>query len=263
MSALTLTSSSRSEDAGYQALTDVAAVARELGADYRLVGGHMVSILVALHGVTGVPHRETNDADLGAAFSVIADQRLIDTLTDLGYRRPGASNRFVRPIEDNLDAVIDVLAPSYTGRHEPNQHHGSLVVDEIPGLANALATPPVVVEIEGRLCTGVTLRTTTSLPSPLPALCLKALAWRSRHVACQGRRGHLAAARRLSRGRSQPRHLAGLGDGPRRARSTTTLRHHRQPGPASRHTRPSNPRPHPGTRTRRHRSLKTWDGLNR
>lgn len=183
MSALILTSSSRSEDAGYQALTDVAAVARELGADYRLVGGHMVSILVALHGVTGVPHRETNDADLGAAFSVIADQRLIDTLTDLGYRRPGASNRFVRPTEDNLDAVIDVLAPSYTGRHEPNQHHGSLVVDEIPGLAYALATPPVVVEIEGRLCTGVTLRTTTSLPSPLPALCLKALAWRSRHAA--------------------------------------------------------------------------------
>jgi hypothetical protein len=180
MSALILTSTSRSADAGYRALTDVAAVARELGADYRLVGGHMVSILVALHRVTDVPHRETNDADLGAAF---ADQRLIDTLTNLGYRRPGASNRFVRPIEDNLDAVIDVLAPSYTGKHEPNQHHGSLVVDEIPGLAYALAKPPVHVEIEARLSTGVTVRATTSLPSPLPALCLKALAWHSRHAA--------------------------------------------------------------------------------
>lgn len=165
MSALILTSTSRSADAGYRALTDVAAVARELDADYRLVGGHMVSILVALYGVTDVPHRETNDADLGAEFSVIADQRLIDSLTDLGYRRPGASNRFVRPIEDNLNAVIDVLAPSYTGRHEPNQRHGSLVVDEIPGLAYALAKPPVHVEIEARLSTGVTLRTTTSLPT--------------------------------------------------------------------------------------------------
>jgi hypothetical protein len=183
VSTLVLASSSRSEDAGFLALADVDAVARQLGADYRLVGGHMVSILVALHGVNDVPHRETNDADLGAEFSVVADQRLIHALADLGYIRPSASNRFVRHVGDELNAVIDVLAPSYTGKHEPNQQHGSLVVDEIPGLGYALATAPAMVEIEARLTTGDTVRTTSQPPAPLPATCLKLLAWNSRHAA--------------------------------------------------------------------------------
>jgi hypothetical protein len=133
--------------------------------------------------VADVPSRETNDADLGAEFSVVGDDRLIDALTDLDYTRPGASNRFVRRAADHLDAVIDLLAPSYTGRHEPNQRHGNLVVDEIPGLGYALATSPTTVHLEARLSTGETIETTSRLPGPLPALCLKLLAWDSRLAA--------------------------------------------------------------------------------
>lgn len=96
MAAVILKSTSRAEDAGFVALADVAAITGRLDVDYRLIGGHMVSLLVAAHGATGAPARETSDADLGAEFSVVGDQRLIDALTRLGYTRPGASNRFFR-----------------------------------------------------------------------------------------------------------------------------------------------------------------------
>lgn len=183
MTTVILKSTSQAENAGFFALADVAAVAARLDVDYRLIGGHMVSLLVAVHSVTGVPARETSDADLGAEFSVVADQRLINALTSLGYTRPGASNRFVRPLAGELEAVIDVLAPSYTGRHEANQQHGSLVVDEIPGLAYALGVPPIMVDLEAELTTGATVVATVRVPAPLSALCLKLLAWNSRMAA--------------------------------------------------------------------------------
>lgn len=133
MTSLELVSTSRAQDAAYLALNDLAALASRIGGDYRIIGGHMVTLLVAASGATGVPDRETADADFGAPFSVIRDRRLLDELYNRGYRQTGAANRFERNIGD-LPLTIDVLAPSYSGRHEPNQAHGELVVDEIPGL---------------------------------------------------------------------------------------------------------------------------------
>jgi hypothetical protein len=178
-----LASTSRAQDAGYLALADVAAVTEELVVDYRLVGGHMVALLVAVYSVTGVPERETADADLGAHFAVAGDERLVQALKERGYTQPGASNRFVRTDESGPELVIDVLAPSYSGRHETNQRHGSLYLDEIPGLALALAQEPVVVEVEARLSDGRLLAMTVRIPAPLPALCLKLLSYGSRRAA--------------------------------------------------------------------------------
>lgn len=180
MTRVALRSTSRAEDAGFLALADLAVATGRLGADYRLIGGHMVSILVAMHGVSGVPARETSDADMGAEFSVVGDANLVTALASLGYSRPGASNRFIRSLGNNLDAVIDVLAPSFTGRHEPNQRHGDMVVDEIPGLVYALGTAPVEVELEAELTVGARVEAVVRLPGPLAALCLKLLAWESR-----------------------------------------------------------------------------------
>lgn len=180
MTVVILRSASRAEDAGYLALADVAAVTEQLNADYRLIGGHMVTLLVVAHQVTGVPTRTTSDADLGADFSVVSDDRLIEALTELGYGRPEASNRFIREIDHETKAVIDILAPSFTGKHEPNQPHGNMVVDEIPGLSYALAAPPTQITVTADLTTGAQVTTTVLLPSPWSALCLKLLAWGSR-----------------------------------------------------------------------------------
>lgn len=130
---ITLASTSNAEDAAWLAVANVAAVATDLGIDYRLIGGNSVALLVRVHDVaTQVPDRGTADADMGVSFEVCADPRLVPALNALGYDRH-SGNRFIRT-QGTRPLVIDVLAPSYLGRLMSNQPHGDLVVDEIPGL---------------------------------------------------------------------------------------------------------------------------------
>lgn len=71
---VSLASTSRAADAGFLTLADVSSIALGLGVDYRIVGGHMVTLLVAAYGVADqVPMRETADADFAALPEVIAD----------------------------------------------------------------------------------------------------------------------------------------------------------------------------------------------
>ena len=139
---VTVASTSNAEDAAWLAVADVAGVATDLGIDYRLIGGNSVALLVQVHdAATQVPGRATADADMGASFEVCADPRLVPALTALGYDRQ-SGNRFTRT-QGTRALVIDVLAPSYLGRLIPDQIHGDLVLDEIPGLPEALLLPPV------------------------------------------------------------------------------------------------------------------------
>lgn len=178
---LVLVSTSRAQDAGLLALADVAAMAADLTVEYRVVGGHMVSLLVAYFGVVGVPERETADADFGASFQVVADPRLPAELIGRGFTAV-AGNRFERQV-DEMTVAIDILAPSYLGRHQPSQQHGELYVDEIPGLSYALSQPGVELAVEAVLSDGSELALTVVVPGPVPALCLKALAYGSRYEA--------------------------------------------------------------------------------
>lgn len=180
--ALVVSSMSRAQDAGYHALADVAEVAGSLGAEYRIVGGHMVSLLVQAYGATAAPARETADADLAATFAVLADPRLVPALIAHGYAQR-AGNRFARQGPDGLDLVIDLLAPSYTGTHNPNRPIGDLVVDEIPGLSFALSAEPRILSLEIELSSAGRRDAVVPVPGPVPALALKALAYRSRLAA--------------------------------------------------------------------------------
>jgi hypothetical protein len=49
---VSLVSISRATDAGFLTLADVSAIAVDLAVDYRIVGGHMVTLLVAAYGVS-------------------------------------------------------------------------------------------------------------------------------------------------------------------------------------------------------------------
>lgn len=180
-SRLILASTSRAQDAGLLALADVAAIATDLAVDYRVVGGHMVSLLVAHFAAVGVPERETADADFGASFQVVADPRLPEELVARGFVAV-AGNRFERQV-DELTIAIDILAPSYLGRHRSSQQHGELYVDEIPGLSYALSQPAVELAVEAVLTDGRDVALTVVVPGPVPALCLKALAYGSRYEA--------------------------------------------------------------------------------
>jgi hypothetical protein len=90
--------------------------------------------------------------------------------------------------EDLLVLTIDVLVPSHSARHEPNQPVGQLTVDAIPGLSLALARPAIAITVtaqprEPTPADTVNLPTTfpVLVPDPLSALAVKALAWASRH----------------------------------------------------------------------------------
>lgn len=92
--------------------------------------------------------------------------------------------------EDPLVLTIDVLVPSYSTRHQPNQPVGELTVDAIPGLSLALARTALSITVttqlrDPTLAHTVNLPTTfpVLVPDPMSALAIKALAWASRHSA--------------------------------------------------------------------------------
>lgn len=186
---LVLVSAGRASDAAFLAAADLAVIAGELDVPYRLVGGNAVTLLVAVHGVIDmVPARETADADFGAAYPVVADPRLLAALRERGYRQQ-SGNRFLRThtlgpttgrAAPSWDLVIDVLAPSYVGRLVPNQPHGELVVDEVPGLNLALARDGTPITVEVTLTSGHTVTTALMLPDVVSAICLKAYAYAGR-----------------------------------------------------------------------------------
>lgn len=176
---LILASTGRASDAAYLAAADIAAIGAQLNIDYRLIGGNAVTLMCAAHGVAHlVPGRETADADLGAGHQVVGDSRVLAALLGLGYAQV-EGNRFVRTSEERR-LVIDVLAPSFGSRLVPNQPHGDLVLDEVPGLALALARPGLEIGLEVILTNGDEVRLTTVIPDVVSAICLKAYAYSGR-----------------------------------------------------------------------------------
>ena len=179
---LVLASTSSATDAAWLAAADIAAIASDAGVAYRLIGGIATTLLVHHHGAeTLVPARETADADMGVALDVLGDDRLLEAILAVGYRQV-EGNRFVRDA-DGRRLVIDVLAPSYLGRLEPNQHAGSMVVDAIPGLLDALRMNAVMVPITAVLSDGTSVGFEVALPDVRAALVLKAYAYAGRFSA--------------------------------------------------------------------------------
>lgn len=177
---LHLTSTSASTDAAWLATADVAAIGDQLGAEYRLIGGVAIMLLVHHHRVNHlVPARETADADMGVGFDVLSDDTLPDALRRAGYVAE-RSNRFVREDDADRRLTIDVLAPSYRGFLRTNQPHGALVVDEVPGLSEALGLPPVSLRVLATLTDATNVDVVLRLPDVRAALILKAYAYRGR-----------------------------------------------------------------------------------
>jgi hypothetical protein len=129
---LHLDASSQAEEAGFLAMRDLAAVTADLGIKYRIVGGQMVRLHVALAGVAEPVVRVTQDADMGIAEASARNPGLVPGLEALGYARPDAANRFVR------------------------------TTDEIPGLSLALARPGEQIDLTVTLLDGTTVHSRRS-----------------------------------------------------------------------------------------------------
>ena len=185
---LALAASSVADDLGYVALNDLAAALADITADYRVIGGHMVTMLAARWQLGAGFYRETGDVDLGVPPIVARDERIVSRLKDIGYLQI-AGNRFARGLSDipvrttiesdspNPQAFIDVLVPTFTSRTRENVRVAEdLFTTEVLGLQLALARPPVTISLELLRLNRLTLRCNLPFADELSALVLKSLA---------------------------------------------------------------------------------------
>lgn len=184
LSRLVLAATSVADDVGFVALADLASIVGAGQANYRVIGGHMVTALVARWGLGAELYRETGDADLGVPPFVVEDLDIVGRLRDLGYE-PIAGNRFARDLDDvpaglgasagDLPAAtVDVLVPSYTSRARQNRPVGDdLVTTKVPGLAVALQRPPVELDLEMHRLNDSIVVTRLAFPDEVAALILK------------------------------------------------------------------------------------------
>jgi hypothetical protein len=179
------------DDLGFIAMSDLSTVLATNESSYRVIGGHMVTALVARRGLGPDLYRETGDTDLGVPPVLVRDGNLIDRFRDAQYRQI-EGNRFVRAVTDipvdiagssNAErlAVIDVLVPAYTSRPRSNRRiTDHLVTTEVPGLAAALMRPPLILDLELHRLNGEHLEVRLAFPDEVAALVLKAFATRVR-----------------------------------------------------------------------------------
>lgn len=181
---VTLAAASVADDLGYVALADLAGVLGQ--STYRIIGGHMVTALVARWQLGAELYRETGDTDLGVPPVVVREGGLIGGLLERAYQQV-EGNRFARLVEDipvtvggaegPRFAVIDVLVPSYRTRARSNHRvSDDLVTTEVPGLALALQRNPVLLHMELHRLNGEQLDLEMAYPDEVAALTLKAFA---------------------------------------------------------------------------------------
>jgi hypothetical protein len=179
-----LKATSVADDLGYVALADLADVVGP--STYRIIGGHMVTALVARWQLGADLYRETGDTDLGVPPVVVREEGLIGRLIERGYALV-EGNRFARPIDDVPvtvrgverlpSAVVDVLVPSYRTRARSNHRvSDDLVTTEVPGLALALQREPVLLHMQLHRLNGEQLDVEVAFPDEVAALSLKAFA---------------------------------------------------------------------------------------
>jgi hypothetical protein len=90
---LALAAASVADDLGFVALADLRTALGDEAEDYRIIGGHMVTVLAARWQLGAGLYRETGDADLGVPPVVVRDRDLVGRLKALGYRQVAQSLR--------------------------------------------------------------------------------------------------------------------------------------------------------------------------
>lgn len=170
-----LTSQSAAMDGGFAAIADVSAAMRSAGAadDYRLIGGVTVMLHVERLGLD-LPLRATGDADFGVPPHVLRRPELVSAIEALGYKRV-FGNRWERPIDGRRVAAVDLLVPTYRSRARDTVTIGDVVTTEVPGLAEALRRPGIIIDAELRLTDNTQLAAMVVLPDAVGILALKTL----------------------------------------------------------------------------------------
>ncbi|MGU3432612.1 hypothetical protein ACNHUS_06295 [Actinomycetes bacterium M1A6_2h] len=168
---MSIVSTTVAANQGYRALADVVTAAE--GINYRIIGGHMVQLLLHAYPAPQAQVRLTADADAGVDQQVAAAGDLHQALLTAGYKAV-QGNSYQRQVDAEMLAV-DLLTESEAG-NEPIELGGRMF-DAAPGLRLALAAEPLHLEVSVNLLGGDSLNFAARVPDVDEALVLKALAW--------------------------------------------------------------------------------------
>lgn len=158
------------------------AVAEAVGAgtDYRIVGGHMVRLLLHVYPTPGVILRSTTDADT-ALGTVDVVGPLSENLMSQDFIKEGG-NSFYRELTEGHRIEVNVLlsreGPARGLR--PTVVPGVGQVDSLPELRFALMSPALVIDVVADLGEGEWIEYRTQIPGMEAATVLKAHSWRER-----------------------------------------------------------------------------------
>lgn len=148
--------------------------------DYRIIGGHMIRLLLHTYPTAAAIPRSTVDAD-AALDSLEVVGSLTQNLLAQGFTKHGG-NLFYREMTPDRRIEINVLAPrTGTSRGiKPQTVAGVGQVDTLPELSFALQHPAIVLDVEADLGGGETITYQTRVPTVEAAVVLKAHGWRGR-----------------------------------------------------------------------------------
>lgn len=172
-----LISTTAADDAAFLALRDLAAVlGDEQGTG--IIGGQMVSLLMAGFPSPGFIPRRTNDADGGVPRAFAASGAVHERLLACGYQ-PSNGNRYTR-FSGDAELALDILVPNLDVRLG-TETLGGRRFDSMPGLGVTLATR-LDIDVFATLSSGEEMQFTAHVPTLEGAIILKAYAWAGRHA---------------------------------------------------------------------------------
>lgn len=176
---LRVDAASISDALGYRGQYAVAQAVGEAG-DYRLVGGHMVRLLLDVFPAARAVARSTVDADTAVEDVEIIGQ-ISAHLQDDQFEKKSA-NLFVKRLDEDQQVEVNLLL----ARHDPmpglktQNVRGVGFVDTLPELTFAMMLDPIIVSIEAHLSDSEVITYETRIPTLEAALVLKAFSWRDR-----------------------------------------------------------------------------------
>lgn len=178
---LRVRATSRADEAGYLGQFAVAQAAGPT-TNYRLVGGHMVRLLLAAFPTTDAVPRTTLDADAAFGSAEVIGSVAKGLISD-GFAQL-AGNVFTKPAGSGVSIEINVLA----SREDPRAGVKPFAVpdvgqvDTLPELSLALAAPALVLDIRAILLDGREIHYVVLVPDVEMAVILKAHSWAGRRA---------------------------------------------------------------------------------
>lgn len=169
---------SNADSLGLLGQQSVAEAAR--GINHRLIGGHMVRLLLRVYPTDAAAERATRDADT-AVDDVEVVGPLVGNLLAQGFVQE-RGNLLVRRIDVDRAIEVNVLLSRRGHSHglRPQDVPGVGQVDTLPELAFALSSPGLLLDVAARLDDGATISYTALIPDLEAAVILKAHAWKAR-----------------------------------------------------------------------------------